>query len=104
MKKIMFLVYIMKLKNLEFKPNEIITLGQRDSNPKNFQTTKLDVVPRWNREMVAFNFINQDFRKKRHQVRPIPNDIHNNRWGSNGGHGTYNHDKTNLVKWRVKKL
>ena len=69
MKKIMFLLYIMKLKNLKFKPDEIITLAQTGSNPKNFQTTKMNWAPRWNREMVAFNFINKDFRKNRHQTR-----------------------------------
>jgi hypothetical protein len=93
----------MKLKNLEFKPNEIITLAQRGSNPKNYQTIKYDFVPKWNREMVAFNFINEDFRKNRHQTRPIPNNIHNNKWGSNGGHGTYNHDKTDLTKMAGKE-
>ena len=54
--------------------------------------------PKWSREDVAFNFINKDFRKNRHTVRKMNKNIHDNRWTSNGGHGIYRHDITNLVK------
>lgn len=58
----------------------------------------MDIAPKWSREDVAFNFINKDFRKNRHMVRPLNKNIHDNRWTSNGGHGIYRHDITNLVK------
>lgn len=53
---------------------------------------------RWGRERVAFNFMNKEFRKNRHLVRPLSTSIYNNKFTSNGGHGVYEHDKTNLVK------
>ena len=85
----------MKLNNLKFQPDYLVDLQK--GKQKNFETSKMN-PPKWSREDVAFNFINKDFRKNRHTVRKMNKNIHDNRWTSNGGHGIYRHDITNLVK------
>ena len=64
----------------------------------NYPPTKLNFVPKWSRQNVAFNFINKNFRAKRNMPMPIDQKYYNKRFSGNGARGKMNHDQEDMSK------
>ena len=88
----------MKLKPITYEIKKIPYSQRKDQKQINYPPKKVTWAPRWNREAVAYNFINKEFRAKRHLPLPLDKKIYNKRFTGNGAHGRYHHDKEDLSK------
>jgi hypothetical protein len=88
----------MKLKPITYELEKFPYKRRSEQKLVNYPPTKVNFAPRWNRENVAYNFINREFRAKRHMPLPLDKKHYNKSFTGNGARGKMRHDKEDLSK------
>ena len=88
----------MKLKVKELKPKLIKLVPRQNSKMVNYPPTKMNWMPKYSRESVAYKFLNREFRNKRHSTKKPDEKFDNPKFRGIGSRGKQMNHKENLSR------